>query len=560
MAPALLLLLILIGGYRTETIVPETTTKITKKSDYTIQIDESNITCEVDSKFVSVTISVGQFNKTLSVYDFKSAKLRTLLKELSPSYIRIGGAKANFLFFEPRRDPKVREVIIPYTRDLAWKPINGEPGRRSFLPRQNSPKEQNKMKQKAMEKENNLLKDLMKKEKKKKEITPDERYEDKIRGLRNFKLNASVFDSLYDLINSTGNKMIFDINAFPRLNGTQNWNSSNAVELFKHVTKKKYDIDWQLGNEPNHYKIFGEKYEQIGDNAGTDYTLLKIALIKSNQTKSKVVGPDITPPKEQGKLQSWLREFFKKAGDTIDAFAWHQYYINGKEAKEEDFINPEVLDKFVGENKYMKDVLNENNFTKPVWLTETGSAWGGGAKDLSDRFAGMFPYVDKLGVSGENCIQVVARQDLFGGRYAMVNKTGFSPHPEYYAAVLFKRLAARGVLQISINNFDKKFRVYGRCARTSENTLPGSVFVFIINLYNETKTFSFADYQLFKTKQYLFTADSLSSDVVKLNDEPLIIKEDKLPKMTAIFVEQPIKIPAHSIGFYILDLVSLPIC
>ena len=552
---ALVLFLLIMLFAECKGLAAKTTTEISKKATYHIKFEESKLICKVDRMFVSIAFSIGQLNKTDPGYDISSRKLRSLLKGLSPAVVRIGGSKANYLYFQPKEQKLAAVKEHLESRAYVPQPSVEDVNRLGTHRFKRAPQVIDLGKKKMPD----VPEDMANKIKTKKKKERKTKKEKKISGFRDFMMSADLFDNLYRLINSTGNTMLFDLNAFPRMDGAQSWNSSNAKELIDHAVAKKFNINWQLGNEPNHYKKFGAQREKTGEEVGNDFTVFK-NLLKVKQPNAKIIGPDTTRPKPGGKLQLWLGQFLNTAKDTIDALAWHQYYIDGKEAKASDFINPEVLDKFVSENKDMKCILNENNFIKPVWLTETGSAWGGGAKDLSDRFAGMFPYVDKLGVSGENCIQVVARQAFLAGKYAMVNKTGFSPHPEYYAAVLFKRLAARGVLQISTNKPDNKFRVYAMCARTSKHTLPGSVFVFIINLYNESKSFSFPDYELLQMKQYLFTADSLSSDVVKLNNKPLLMETDKLPRMKPIFVDQPIKLPAHSIGYYILDLVSLSIC
>lgn len=595
------------------------TTEISKKADFHIQFDETKVVCKVDRKFVSVAFSIGQLNKTDSGYDYRSKKLRRLLRALSPAVIRIGGSRANFLTFETKEDlddKKTQKVTLDLPGNArlesrAYVPtptpddinrLETHQYKRFTLSLPSAKKKKPRIKKKPIEdkpddeddekddekdkpgdvggsgamppkppaaegpkgvgqpgkppKEGDSPEEMTEKEKKKLKRAKKEK---KLRGMKDFKMNSELFDDLYKLVNSTGNTMLFDINAFPRAEDSRAWNSTNACKLISYAAKKGYKIDWQLGNEPNSYKKFGKQREQTPGEVGNDYLVFK-NLVKLKTPNAKIVGPDTTRAKKGGKVKAWLTDFLKTAGDTLDAVAWHQYYMDGKEAKADDFIDPVILDKFVTQNKLMKEILMENNFTKPVWITETGSAWGGGAKDLSDRFAGVFPYVDKLGVAGDNCVDVVARQAFLAGKYAMVNKTNYDPHPEFYAAALFKRLAAGGIIQVQQDKPDSKFRIYARCARASKHTLPGSVVVIVLNLNKQPKTFAFPPYELFKVKQYLFTADSLHSDVVKLNGKPLAMDGDNMPRMRPVLIEQPVKIPAVSVGFYVLDLISLGIC
>ena len=74
----------------------------------------------------------------------------------------------------------------------------------------------------------------------------------------------------------------------------------------------------------------------------------------------------------------------------LDIFAI-RYYMNGRQAKAADFVNPEILDLFPQQAARVKAVIKEVGLEyKPLMLGETGSCWGGGAPHLSNRYAGGF--------------------------------------------------------------------------------------------------------------------------------------------------------------------------
>ena len=54
--------------------------------------------------------------------------------------------------------------------------------------------------------------------------------------------------NLVKLTQSTGNRLLFDINL--QLRFGQQWNPSNAIELFEFLTRQGFcdNIDWELGN------------------------------------------------------------------------------------------------------------------------------------------------------------------------------------------------------------------------------------------------------------------------------------------------------------------------
>ena len=67
-----------------------------------------------------------------------------------------------------------------------------------------------------------------------------------------------------------------------------------------------------------------------------------------------------------------------------------RYYVNGRTCSEEDFYDPEVLDYLLHELNAVNTILAKIDPGTPRWLGETGSAYGGGAPGLSDRYAAGF--------------------------------------------------------------------------------------------------------------------------------------------------------------------------
>ena len=63
-----------------------------------------------------------------------------------------------------------------------------------------------------------------------------------------------------------------------------------------------------------------------------------------------------------------------------------------------------------------------------LWITETGSAWGGGAPGLSDRYLAGFLWLDKLGVAARDGVRLVVRQSLYGGHCGMLD-ADMRPNP-----------------------------------------------------------------------------------------------------------------------------------
>ena len=78
---------------------------------------------------------------------------------------------------------------------------------------------------------------------------------------------------------------------------------------------------------------------------------------------------------------SYLKSFMASIDNGIDAVTLHDYYLNGRKASQEDFLNPGLMDGLSDKVQIFKTAFPKRKF----WLGETGSAYGGGAKGISDR-------------------------------------------------------------------------------------------------------------------------------------------------------------------------------
>ena len=72
--------------------------------------------------------------------------------------------------------------------------------------------------------------------------------------------------------------------------------------------------------------------------------------------------------------------------------------MDGHTAKLQDFLSVQRLDYFSKMMKTIKRFLDSNGISKPLWLGETSSAYGGGAHGLSDRYGKHTHNLDNLNI------------------------------------------------------------------------------------------------------------------------------------------------------------------
>lgn len=76
--------------------------------------------------------------------------------------------------------------------------------------------------------------------------------------------------------------------------------------------------------------------------------------------------------------------------DCLLLFFLVRYYLDGRTCTMKDFYNPDVLDKLLYELEEANYILDKLDPGTPRWLGETSSAYGGGARGLSDRYGAGF--------------------------------------------------------------------------------------------------------------------------------------------------------------------------
>ncbi|KAM9237787.1 heparanase isoform 2-T2 [Dugong dugon] len=269
----------------------------------------------VSPAFLSFTIDANLVTDPRFLTFLGSPKLRTLARGLSPAYLRFGGTKTDFLIFDPKKEPTFEE------RSFWQSQVNQDICKSGSIP-------------------SDVEKRLRLEWPFQEQLLLREQYQKKF---KNSTYSRSSVDMLYTFANCSGLDLIFGLNALLRT-ADLHWNNSNAQLLLNYCSSKSYNISWELGNEPNSFLKKSGIYID-GFQLGEDFIELHKLLRKSTFKNAKLYGPDIGQPR--GKTVKMLRSFLKAGGEVIDSVTWHHYYLNGRTATKEDFLNPDVLDTFI---------------------------------------------------------------------------------------------------------------------------------------------------------------------------------------------------------------------
>ncbi|KAI2534913.1 heparanase isoform 3 preproprotein [Homo sapiens] len=341
------------------------------------------------------------------------------------------------------------------------------------------------------------------------------------------------------------------------------WPYQEQLLLREHYQKKFKNSTY---SKPNSFLKKADIFIN-GSQLGEDFIQLHKLLRKSTFKNAKLYGPDVGQPRR--KTAKMLKSFLKAGGEVIDSVTWHHYYLNGRTATKEDFLNPDVLDIFISSVQKVFQVVESTRPGKKVWLGETSSAYGGGAPLLSDTFAAGFMWLDKLGLSARMGIEVVMRQVFFGaGNYHLVDEN-FDPLPDYWLSLLFKKLVGTKVLMASVQGSKRrKLRVYLHCTNTDNPRYKeGDLTLYAINLHNVTKylrlPYPFSNKQVDKYLLRPLGPHGLLSKSVQLNGLTLKMVDDQtLPPL----MEKPLRpgsslgLPAFSYSFFVIRNAKVAAC
>ncbi|XP_076759438.1 heparanase [Xylocopa sonorina] len=384
------------------------------------------------------------------------------------------------------------------------------------------------------------------------------------RDVSNFTINGENFEDLYNFATESKLRMIFDLNALIR-NANGSWDDSNAKSIITFAKNKNMKLDWQLGNEPNSFRRAFNR-TVTATQLAHDYCHLKQLLNELGYNESLLVGPEVNHVGD-GKGENYTKRFLENDKDSINYVTWHQYYLNGREAQVTDFINISTFNYLPMQIKSMEEAIESSGRAIPMWLSETSTAFGGGAPKLSDRFVAGFLWLDKLGYSASAGLNVVTRQSLFGGNYAMIGPD-IIPNPDWWVSVIYKRFVSEKVLSITVEDKPDYIRLYGHCTpeKARINKIP-AITIYGVNISKFDVQLIFQGIPTFQNAKiflYALTSDHLQSRTIKMNGKilQLLQPDGSLPSFqpNISLPTEPITLPFRSMVFIVIHGAKVPVC
>ena len=100
-----------------------------------------------------------------------------------------------------------------------------------------------------------------------------------------------------------------------------------------------------------------------------DYDHLRQLLNEAGYVDSILVGPEVNhvgDSNEMGEL--YVKVFLSSQKNTVNYVTWHQYYLNGREAKVNDFVAPSTFNWLPAQINSMRQFIAESGKDISMWL------------------------------------------------------------------------------------------------------------------------------------------------------------------------------------------------
>ena len=322
-------------------------------------------------------------------------------------------------------------------------------------------------------------------------------------------------------------------------------------------------------NEPNLPSFGGAPKGYDAAAYARDLAIFK-PFLKQNSPETLLTGPGSTaetPNRTRSPIPGFLTTdaLLTATGPAFDVFDYHLYAAVSQRCaqrapvggtSESDALSAEWLSRSEKIAAYYAALRDKYEPGKPMWITETADAACGG-NPWASTFLDTFRYLVQHGRLAQMGVKVIMHNTLAASDYGLLDEKTFTPRPNYWAALLWRKLMGSTVLDphvaapdrvvpsasadsrpatagVPVSSFAQQLRspeaqqlvfTFAHCLQGH----PGGVALLLINP-DQQRTYELnlpSD-----AERYTLTAEHLEDKTVLLNGKPLALGSgDELPEL-----------------------------
>jgi hypothetical protein len=246
-------------------------------------------------------------------------------------------------------------------------------------------------------------------------------------------------------------------------------------------------------------------------------------------------------------------KLLQATGPVYDIFSYHLYAalsercggaMPGLGTTVADALSEDWLSRPDAITSYYAGLRDRFEPGKPIWLTETADT-GCGGNPWASTFLDTFRYLDQHARLAQQGVQVIAHNTLSASDYGLLDEKTLEPRPDYWAALLWRRLMGTTVLKPSTPSTEG-LHLFAQCL----SGVPGGVTVLALNTDRaRSKTLSVTA----ASERYTLTAasENLEDTRVELNGVELKLGGgDAIPRIDGVRTSPGnVTLPAASVTF-----------
>jgi len=283
-------------------------------------------------------------------------------------------------------------------------------------------------------------------------------------------------------------------------------------------------------NEPDLAAMGGAPDGYDAASFGRDIAVFR-ALLTRASPDTKLLGPgSVGEGASSGELGS--EALLAASGPVFDVVSYHHYGALSQRctgrapspaARDEGALSEDWLSGADRAESTYAELRDRFEPGKPLWITETADAACGG-NPWASTFLDSFRYLDQLGRMARRQVQVVFHNTLAASDYGLLDETDFAPRPNYWAALLWRRLMGPVVLDPGPVS-ERRLHLYAHCLRDRA----GGVALLAIN--PDQATSPRLDLPV-AASRYGLAADHLTDTSALMNGRELTLgADDALPAL-----------------------------
>lgn len=342
------------------------------------------------------------------------------------------------------------------------------------------------------------------------------------------------------------------------------WSPAEAKKLLGYFERAGGNIAAaEFFNEPNLGVVSGTPKNYDAQAYARDFKIFR-DYMKQALPKTKILGPGAVGedrPLPGLPLGIATEDILKATGPTLDGVSYHFYGAVSQRCAKfgptfqtsvDAALTPAWLSSTNKLAEFYGNLRDRYEPGKELWLSETAEAACGG-NPWAASFLDTFRYLNQLGSLATKDVRVVMHNTLAGSDYALIDDVTLLPRPNYWGAVLWKKLMGSTVLKTAFSAHDNQY-LYAHCMAGH----PGGVSVLAINADKSNGL----ELNLNTPGQvFALTASDLLGKRVDLNGRELKLgHQDALPELRGADVRGHVTIPAKSISFVALPSANNASC